>query len=180
MNSFTIRRAALSDAAALAELAARTFTETFASDNSPEDLAAHLRTSYGVPHQTAEIEDRDVTTLLAFQGEEAIGFAQVRRKAAPSCVISERAVELHRFYLIRSAQGKGFAAPLMHAAREAARELGGIHIWLGVWERNPRAIAFYLNSGFVQVGSHVFTVGSDRQTDLVFVSPLSAQAASVA
>ena len=69
---------------------------------------------------------------------------------------------------------------LMHAAREAAQELGGLHIWLGVWERNPRAIAFYLKSGFVQVGSHVFTVGSDRQTDFVFVSPLSAQVASAA
>ena len=180
MNSFTIRRAALSDAAALAELAGRTFTETFASDNSPEDLDSHLRTSYGVPQQTAEIEDLAVTTLLALQREEPIGFAQVRRKAAPSCVISERPIELHRFYLARSAQGKGFAAPLMRAAREAARELGGLHIWLGVWERNPRAIAFYLKSGFVQVGSHVFTVGSDRQTDFVFVSPLSAQVASAA
>ena len=180
MNSFSIRRATLSDAAALAELAGRTFTETFASDNSPEDLDSHLCASYGVPQQTAEIEDRDVTTLLALQREEPIGFAQVRRKAAPSCVTSERPVELHRFYLARLAQGKGLAAPLMRAAREAARELGGLHIWLGVWERNPRAIAFYLKSGFVQVGSHVFTVGGDRQTDLVFVSPLSAQVASAA
>ncbi len=58
----------------------------------------------------------------------------------------------------------------MHAAREAARELGGLDIWLGVWERNPRAIAFYVKSGYVQVGSHVFTVGSDSQTDFVFVA----------
>ena len=97
MNSFTIRRAALSDAAALAGLAGRTFTETFASDNSPEDLDSHLRTSYGVRQQTAEIEDRDVITLLALQQEEPIGFAQVRRKAPPSCVISEdMTADLHK------------------------------------------------------------------------------------
>ena len=173
MNSFTIRRAAVSDAAALAELAARTFTETFASDNSPEDLDSHRCASYGVAQQTAELEDHDVTTLLALQGEAFIGFAQVRRSAAPSCVISARAVELQRFYLNRSAQGKGLAAPLMHAAREAARALGGVDLWLGVWERNPRAIAFYVKSGYVQVGSHVFTVGGDHQTDFVFVSSLS-------
>ena len=53
-------------------------------------------------------------------------------------------------------------------------------MWLGVWERNPRAIAFYLKAGFVQVGSHVFMVGSDRQTDWVLVSPLSDQGASAA
>lgn len=180
MSSFTIRRAVLSDASALAELAARTFTETFAADNSPEDLDAHLRSSFGEARQSAEIEDRDVITLLAFRGEALAGYAQVRRKPAPSCVAAEKPVELHRFYLVRSAQGAGLAAQLMLAARAAARELGGMHIWLGVWERNPRAIAFYTKSGFVVVGSHVFVVGSDRQTDLVLVASLSEPAATAA
>jgi GNAT superfamily N-acetyltransferase len=180
MVSITIRRAGVSDAAALAELAARTFCETFAADNNPEDLEAHLRSSYGVAQQTVELEDRDAVTLLAFKGEEPTGFAQVRRKSAPSCVSGERPVELHRFYLARSAQGTGLAAPLLRAARAAAEELGGRQLWLGVWERNPRAIAFYLKSGFVKVGSRVFMVGSDRQTDLVLVSSLSMRAASAA
>ncbi len=180
MPPFTIRRAAVSDAPALAELAARTFTETFAADNSPEDLDAHLRSSYGVAQQTAELEDRDAIALLAFQGEELAGFAQVRRQSAPACVTGERPIELHRFYLARSAHGTGLAAPLMRAARAAAQELGGLHLWLGVWQRNPRAIAFYLKAGFVQVGSHVFMVGSDPQTDWVLVSTLSHQPASAA
>lgn len=172
MSSLTIRRAAVADAEDLAQLAARTFTETFAAENSPEDLESHLRASYGVVQQTAEIEDPRAVTLLAFLGQELVGFAQVRRQPAPVCVQGERPVELHRFYLARSAHGKGLAAPLMEAAREAARELGGLHLWLGVWERNPRAIAFYVKSGFVKVGSHVFVVGNDPQTDYVFVSPL--------
>jgi ribosomal protein S18 acetylase RimI-like enzyme len=87
---------------------------------------------------------------------------------------------LHRFYLVRSAQGKGIAAALMNAVREAGRELGGLNIWLGVWERNPRAIAFYVKSGFQRVGSHVFVVGSDPQTDFVFVGPLHAISPSAA
>ena len=180
MSSFTIRRAVHADAAALAELAARTFTETFAADNSPEDLDAHLRSSFGEARQAAEIEDRDVITLLAFQGEALAGFAQVRRKLVPSCVTVEQPVELHRFYLARPAHGTGLAAQLMLAARAAARELDGLHIWLGVWERNARAIAFYLKSGFVVVGSHVFVVGNDRQTDLVLVGSLSEPAATAA
>ncbi len=68
----------------------------------------------------------------------------------------------------------------MHAARAAAQELEGLHMWLGVWERNPRAIAFYIKSGFVEVGSHVFIVGNDRQTDLVLVSSLSDHVATAA
>lgn len=176
MSFLTIRRAAGSDASALAELAARTFAETFAADNSPENLQAHLRSSYGVAQQSAELADPDVLTLLAYRGEELIGFAQVRRKPAPACVVEEAPIELHRFYLARAAQGSGAAAPLMLEARAAARELGGRHLWLGVWERNPRAVAFYVKSGFVKVGSHDFFVGSDRQTDWVFISPLSQQA----
>jgi diamine N-acetyltransferase len=180
MKSLTIRRASVSDAAALAELAARTFAETFAAENSPEDIESHLRQAYGVAQQTAELEDGDVTTLLAFQGAELVGFAQVQRKAAPSCVTGERPVELHRFYFLKSAQGQGLAAPLMHSVLEAARELGGLCIWLGVWERNPRAIAFYLKSGFVKAGSHVFVVGRDRQTDFVFVRLLGTEVAGAA
>ena len=173
MSSVTIRRAVPSDASALAELAARTFAETFAADNSPEDLNAHLESSYGVAQQSAELADPDVLSLLAYRNAELIGFAQVRRTPAPSCVVEEHPIELHRFYLARSAQGTGAAAPLMLEVRAAAEALGGRHLWLGVWERNPRAITFYVKSGFNKVGSHDFIVGSDRQTDWVFTSPLS-------
>lgn len=167
MNSVSIRRATLSDALALSELAASTFAETFGADNTTEDLAAHLQSSYGAAQQSAELSDPDVMTLLAYTGTELVGFAQVRRKSAPDCVIHERCIELHRFYLVLAAHGRGVAAPLMVAARAAAQDLGGLHLWLGVWERNPRAVAFYIKSGFAQVGSHHFLVGSDRQTDWV-------------
>ena len=60
----------------------------------------------------------------------------------------------------------------MSAVHEAAIELGGQHVWLGVWERNPRAIAFYSKMGFTQVGNHAFYVGPDCQTDRVFVAPV--------
>jgi diamine N-acetyltransferase len=180
MSPFLIRYAAVSDASALAELAARTFTETFGADNSPEDLKAHLESSYGEAQQAAELADPEVRTLLAYGNDELIGFAQVRRKLSPACVVAEKPVELHRFYLVRSVQGAGVAKPLMLKACEAARELGGRHLWLGVWERNSRAISFYLKSGFAKVGSHNFIVGSDTQTDWVFIAPLSVENVSAA
>lgn len=175
MNSIRIGRASLSDAAVLAEIGARTFVETFGASNRPEDLKALLESSYGVAQQSAELEDPDVLTLLAYRDAELAGFAQVRRKPAPSCVLEAHSIELHRFYLVRSAQGTGIAAPLMLKVRAAARELGGRHLWLGVWEHNPRAVAFYIKSGFTRIGSHDFMVGSDRQTDWVFIAPLSGQ-----
>jgi RimJ/RimL family protein N-acetyltransferase len=42
-----------------------------------------------------------------------------------------------------------------------------------VWEENPRAIAFYLKSGFEDVGTTDFWVGSERQSDRVLLRDLN-------
>lgn len=173
MDPVRIRRGVVADASALAAFAARTFHETFAADNRPEDMAAHLASSFGVALQTRELGDPDIATLLAVRGDILVAFAQVRRKHPPPCVTQARPIELQRFYVDRPAHGTGVAQALMGAARQAAREFGGEHLWLGVWERNPRAIAFYTKAGFRDVGSTVFQVGPDRQTDRVLVAPLT-------
>lgn len=173
MEPSRIRRGVVSDAPVLAAFAARTFAEAFGADNRPEDMQAHLATSYGVPQQTRELANPDVITLLAHQGETLVGYAQVRRQVPPPCVIHERPIELYRFYVDRPAHGTGVAQALMSAVLEAAREFGGRHVWLSVWERNPRAVAFYTKVGFVDVGSTDFYVGPDQQTDRVLVAVVS-------
>jgi diamine N-acetyltransferase len=104
MESIHIRRGNLEDAPMLAELAARTFAEAFAAENTPEDLQAHLESSYGVAQQSRELSDLNEITLLAFSGEILIAFAQVRRKLPPECVTQEQAIEVHRFYVDRTAR----------------------------------------------------------------------------
>ena len=170
MHLTQLRRGVPSDAAALAEFAARTFADTFASDNRPEDMAAHLAKAYGVPQQAQELADTNVISLLAFHDRSLIAYAQVRRNVPPACVTQAQPVELQRFYVDRSAQGSGIATTLMSAVRQAALDLGGRYLWLGVWERNRRAIAFYSKEGFIDIGSHDFYVAHDRQTDRVLVA----------
>lgn len=161
-----IRRATIDDAAALAELAARTFRDAFGAMNEPDDLEAYCAKSYGAAQQRAEILDRDGITLVA-EERTLIAFAQLHRSEA-----RWGDVELARFYVERTHHGGGLAQLLMTATLAAARELGGRSIWLGVWERNPRGIAFYEKCGFEDVGSHPFVVGSDVQTDRVMVRPI--------
>ena len=172
MLEVAIRRAVPPDAAELAALGARTFSDAFGADNTAEDLEAHLSTSYGIRQQTEELANPEVVTLVAEHGGELVAFAQVRRGPAPSCVAGESPVELWRFYVDRSWHGRGIAQRLMAASLDGARELGGRTIWLSVWERNPRAIAFYEKTGFRNVGTKDFWVGSDRQTDFVLVADL--------
>jgi ribosomal protein S18 acetylase RimI-like enzyme len=170
--SFLIRRAEPGDAAALAALAARTFFETFAADNRPEDMAAHLASRYGERQQGEQIADPGVVTLVAESGSGLIGYSQVRRGPSPPCITGEAPVEIWRFYVDRPWHGRGLAHRLMAAARQASRELGGRTLWLSVWERNPRAIAFYAKHGFRDVGAVDFWLGSDRQIDRVMAVDL--------
>lgn len=173
-GSVVIRAGEAGDAAALAELAARTFRETFAADNRPEDLALHIARSYGVAQQERELRDLAVATLLAEVNGHLAGYAQLRESAAPACITGEEPVELWRFYVAQAWHGRGVAQALMRAVEAEAGRRGKRTLWLGVWERNPRAIAFYEKSGFAEVGSHVFMVGTDPQTDRILVRPLSA------
>lgn len=172
----TIRRAKQADAAPLAELAARIFTETFAEDTRPEDLAEFLAKAYGTRQQTAELASPDIITLVAEAPEGGlVAYAQVRRgKKTPACVTAEAPVELWRFYVQRNWHGGGLAHRLMAATMDAARELGGHSVWLSVWERNVRAIAFYGKHGFRDVGAEDFWVGSDCQTDRILVADVAA------
>jgi len=167
-----IRRAGVGDVPALAAFGARSFEETFGETNTPEDVAAYLAAAYGDQQQHAEVTNPDIATLIVEADAVLAGFAQVRRGGqAPACVTGASPVELWRFYVDRRWHGRGVAQELMAHVRRATRELGGKSLWLSVWERNPRAIAFYTKCGFIDAGAKSFYVGSDCQTDRVLIAP---------
>jgi ribosomal protein S18 acetylase RimI-like enzyme len=168
----TIRTATAADAAVVADLARRTFYDTFAATNDATDMALYLSSAYGVDQQTRELNDRDITTLLVEVAGQAVGYAQVRGDHVPDCVTGPSPVELWRFYIDRGWHGRGIAQALMEQVRATARARGAKTLWLGVWERNHRARAFYAKCGFTGAGEHIFLFGTDPQTDLVLVTAL--------
>jgi len=167
-----IRRSTAADAPVLAALARDTFFDTFASANDASDMALHLERAYGVPQQMAELADPDLVTLLVEVGDQAVAFAQLRTGDMPDCVEGAKPIELWRFYVNREFHGQGIAQALMSRVIAEAAIRGSRTLWLGVWERNPRAQAFYGKCGFTDVGEHVFLFGTDPQTDRVMARPL--------
>ncbi len=167
-----IRRAMPADAAALAALAESTFREAFAADNSQENLDQHCAQNFGAGIQGGEIADPQLITLLAETGGKLVGFAQLRPMHPSSSVRAERPAELHRIYVASEWHGRGVAGDLMRQVIAAAVESGSDCIWLGVWEHNPRAIAFYRKFGFRVVGDHSFMLGNDQQRDLILAAQL--------
>jgi malate dehydrogenase (oxaloacetate-decarboxylating)(NADP+) len=162
-----LRRATAADAAPLAAFATETFVDAFGADNNPANVAAHVTQVYGEAQQARELADPNVITLLAEGPTGIVAFAQIRRHTPPACVESPDAVELHRFYVHSSWRSRTLGHRLMTAVHGAARELNGRILYLSVWEKNARAIAFYERQGFQQVGEVPFLLGDDTQRDLV-------------
>jgi ribosomal protein S18 acetylase RimI-like enzyme len=168
----SIRHATFEDAKLLADLGTRTFRDAFAADNTPEDLELYLRQAYGEEKQLAELRDPTATFLLAFDGPEPLAYLKLRNRSAPLCVIGPSPIEIERLYVDRPFWGRGVADALMERANELARQRGCRTIWLGVWEHNARAKAFYRRWGFRDVGSQLFILGTDPQTDRILVHQL--------
>ena len=187
-----LRTAQPRDAAALAALAERTFRNTFAAMNTAEDMDRHCRQSYGEAIQAAEIADLGKLTLVCEEpceqpseqtGEEAgelVAYAQLRwgnmpvLKHPPARMQAERPGEIQRLYAASAWHGKGLAQQLMQACLDEMTKRGCDLVWLGVWEKKPRAIAFYQKFGFAEVVDHTFTLGGDNQRDIIMARPLAA------
>ncbi|MFO1302270.1 MAG: GNAT family N-acetyltransferase [Burkholderiales bacterium] len=170
--SFRLRNATPYDAESLAALAEETFRDTFAGFNTPGDMDLHCGRAYGTAIQEAEIARDDMVTLVAEEAGRLVGYAQMRWGNAPACVKAGAPGEIQRLYVRRGAQGTGLAHALMRACLDEIARRGSDVAWLGVWERNPRAIAFYRKFGFIEAGEHVFPVGNDPQRDVIMVRPL--------
>lgn len=171
----TIRPAATEDARRLVTFAAQSFRDTFGPDNSAADMDAYVQSAFSLEGQLATLSDPTSLVLIAEDASGIAAYAEQRAGVVPAIVDSDAAVEIERFYVAAHWQGRGLARELMVATLDAAAARGAKTVWLGVWERNARAIAFYTRMGFVPVGSKPFVLGGDVQTDLVMVRSVSSR-----
>ena len=170
---FAIRRATLADASLLSELAARLFEQAFGDANERENMLAYLASAFTTDAQTAELADANRATFIATDDAgEAIGYAMLRRDHRASGVVAEKPAELQRIYVDKRWHGRRVGDALMAICVEHARAWMCDVLWLGVWQENPRAIAFYERSGFTTVGEQTFMLGRDLQYDFVMARPL--------
>lgn len=169
---WTLRRASPDDAEAIAGLAARTFFETFYDSHDPERMDVYLATEFTPERLAAEIADPAATFWVAWWGDRAVGYAKLTAGEPPACVTGPRPVELERLYVERDQLGVGLGAALLEAVLAEARRGGFETLWLGVWERNPRARRFYEKWGFREAGAKPFYFVDEVQEDLVMERPL--------
>lgn len=173
-----VRLARPGDATSLSALAERTFRATFAAFNAPEDMDAHCTGNYAVAIVAREIAQPRIVTLVSEHDGNLTGYAQLRWSDVPSCVSGARPAEIARLYVDTIWHGQGVAQALTARAVDFAIAGGADRLWLGVWENNHRALAYYRKLGFVEVGAHIFMVGPDPQNDLLLARDVAPPAKS--
>ena len=156
----------------LSEMGRETFSEAFGAQNTAHDLELYLAEAFGPKIQAAELAAASSLFLIAEIDEQPVGYARLLEGTPPAEIAGSRPVEIVRLYARTQWIGRGVGAALMEACLREAEARGCDTIWLGVWEKNGRAIAFYQKWGFERVGAHDFLLGEDLQTDWLMQRPV--------
>ncbi|MHB0962587.1 MAG: GNAT family N-acetyltransferase [Gemmatimonadaceae bacterium] len=167
-----LRRAVPADLAAYAELARRTFIETYREAHDAGSLARHVAATLSDTRVRAELEDEGRTVLAVTVGPEWVAYAVLANGTTPPEVPGARPLEIARFYVASAWHGRGVAAPLMDAVLREARRQGGDVAWLCVWEHNARALRFYIRQGFELTGRTTYSFDGQPEDDHLLAIPL--------
>ena len=172
MKEFQIRFANEDDAELIADLSRKTFYETFGYVNTKENMEKFMNDQFGRETLMFEVGERGNTFLLAFDGENPVGYAKMREGIKHPEFEEKDAIEIARIYSINTYLGTGVGQQLMRQCMFFAKHIKKEIVWLGVWEKNPRAIAFYTKWGFEKFGEQNFILGEDVQRDWLMMKKL--------
>ncbi|OQY91120.1 MAG: hypothetical protein B6D38_00555 [Anaerolineae bacterium UTCFX1] len=162
-----IRYGTTDDANILAEFGAETFSDTFGADNTPENIRLFLARTYSPEIQLQELSNPSTIFLIVEIDDKIAGYAKLTLGNRDDSIHGTKVVEIERIYVAKEHIGKGIGKSLMQASIQEAKQRGSESLWLGVWEKNPRAIEFYKKRGFKEIGTHVFMLGDDPQRDYI-------------
>ena len=167
MDTFYVAPVTMDDIEKLQNISRITFTQTFAQHNSLEDMEAYLNKSFARDQLLSEINNPHSEFYFALAGKEVLGYLKINTGIAQTEMKDVDALEIERIYVEKKYLGKHVGQILFNKAIDIAKSKNVNYLWLGVWEENHRALAFYTKNGFVPFDKHLFKLGNDIQTDIM-------------
>ena len=168
-----LRKCSADDFENLRELSIRTYYETFAHLNTAEDMAAYLEDAFNVERLTQEFYDPNSFFYFLYADGNLAGYLKLNEVPSQTDINDAESLEIERIYVSSEFQGTGLGRYLMEQAIAIANERNKKYVWLGVWEKNEKAIRFYKKNGFYEIGTHKFVMGEDAQTDYIMRKDLN-------
>jgi ribosomal protein S18 acetylase RimI-like enzyme len=167
MNNLEFKKVEFIDLEKLQKLSVKTFSDTFSSSNSAENLQIYIKENMSLQNLEREFKNKDSEFYFAVLNEENVGYLKLNFKSAQTEKFDEDATEIHRIYVLKDFQGKKIGDFFLKNTLQIANKKKSNFIWLGVWEKNYKAIGFYEKQGFRTFEKHNFKLGNDSQTDLI-------------
>ncbi len=167
MQTIDIKKVTLGDINLLQEISMQTFFETFSAVNTEADMAKYLEEELSLKKLTAELNNKNSEFYFATLNDNIIGYLKLNFGQAQTELRNDNALEVERIYVLQEFLGQNVGQLLYEKAIQAAKQRNADYVWLGVWEKNPRAIRFYKKNGFVEFDKHIFKLGNDEQTDIM-------------
>lgn len=151
----------------LRAISVQTFTETFAELNTEENMEKYLNENLSMEKLTQELNTRGSEFYFAKINNTIVGYLKINEGQSQTELRTNQSLEIERIYVLKIYYGKNIGKLLFDKAVSLAKERHCKFIWLGVWEENKRAIAFYKKQGFIEFDKHIFKLGDDIQNDLL-------------
>ena len=166
IKSFILKLISIDDLNDLRSISIETFKQTFAAQNTRENIRLYLKNKISTKQLRKEICDPNSKFYFVYQKNKIIGYLKINfNDSQREKMYLHNGFEIERIYLIAEFQGKGLGKKLLTKILNMGKEMGYKKVWLGVWENNFRAIRFYKKYGFKKFGQHNFLLGNDLQTD---------------
>ena len=167
MEPMEIRKVTLNDIDQLQQIGRQTFSETFSSSNTEENMTTYLEEGFSNEKLIEELNNESSEFYFALSENELVGYLKINFGQSQTELQDDTALEIERIYVLKEFHGKKVGQVLYEKAIEIAKQKNAHYVWLGVWEENPRAISFYKKNGFVEFDKHIFKLGDDEQTDIM-------------
>lgn len=167
MTNIVIKHITINEVLPLQKIGRQTFFETFSAGNTEEDMKKYLDEEFTTEKLTAELKEPNSEFYFATLDGEVIAYLKLNFGQSQTELKDDEALEIERIYVRKEFHGKQVGQLLYNKAIERARQINADYVWLGVWEKNPRAISFYRKNGFVEFDKHLFKLGDDEQTDIM-------------
>lgn len=165
MNKVKISPVSINQASPLSELCKTTFEATYAKHNTAEDMNNYLATYFNLARIQAEITNPLIHFYMAWFADEPVAYVKLNLTGAQTDINDGESLEIERIYVLPKMQGQKIGLALLNQTKALAKSLDLAYIWLGVWQKNTKAIQFYKHQGFIKFGEHTFILGEDEQLD---------------
>ncbi len=159
------RKCTLKDLEELRRISLTTFEQAFQKDNNPTDFEHYIEEAFSKRKLREELNNPESSFYFTYSKEGLVGYFKLNTNGAQTDLWYGDYIELERIYLLHDYQGKGYGESILHKVKQIALKAQKDHLWLGVWKKNTRAIAFYERNGFSTFGEHAYHIGGDKQMD---------------